>query len=234
MDQQGRPNELQLVYRRDPETGQPVEGHLRWGLILHFCEKRPEFAPIHARAETIAENEWFSDAYRRRRCVVPMNSFFQKDGGGRRHAVSRRDGELFGVAASGRIGTTRRTGNGSARSRSSPYQPMTLWRRSMTACRPSSTRKTFRAGLAMRRIRKIFFALSVGSARCNRGSQAFQIATADPTIRIFRQAAFVGAAVGHRHHKFLAVRAAALVHGILPDFRKNLRQEIQKGSAWLH
>jgi putative SOS response-associated peptidase YedK len=51
MDQQGRPNEPQLVYRRDPETGQPVEGLLRWGLIPHFCEKRPDFAPIHARAE---------------------------------------------------------------------------------------------------------------------------------------------------------------------------------------
>jgi putative SOS response-associated peptidase YedK len=59
MDQQGRPNELQLVYRRDPGTGQPAEGHLRWGLIPHFCEWRPDFAPIHARAETVAENEWF-------------------------------------------------------------------------------------------------------------------------------------------------------------------------------
>ena len=82
MDQQGRPNEPQLVYRRDPETGQPVEGLLRWGLIPHFCEKRPDFAPIHARAETVAENEWFGDAYRRRRCVVPMNSFFQKNRAG--------------------------------------------------------------------------------------------------------------------------------------------------------
>src|ERR1700722_2780352 len=33
------------------------------GLIPHFCEKRPDFAPIHARAETIAEKEWFRDAY---------------------------------------------------------------------------------------------------------------------------------------------------------------------------
>jgi putative SOS response-associated peptidase YedK len=98
MDQQGRPNEPQLVYRRDPETGRPVEGLLRWGLIPHFCEKRPEFVPIHARAETVAENEWFSDAYRRRRCVVPMNSFFQKNSSGKRYAISRRDGEPFGVA----------------------------------------------------------------------------------------------------------------------------------------
>ena len=98
MDQQGRPNEPQLVFRRDPQTGRPVEGRLRWGLIPHFCEKRSDFAPIHARAETIAENEWFSDAYRKRRCVVPMNSFFQKDATGKRYAISRRDGQVFGIA----------------------------------------------------------------------------------------------------------------------------------------
>ena len=61
-----------------------MKGHLRWGLIPHFCERRPDFAPIHARAETVAENEWFSDAYRRRRCIVPMNSFFQKNATGKR------------------------------------------------------------------------------------------------------------------------------------------------------
>lgn len=98
MDKQGRPNEPQLVYRRDPKTGRPVEGHLRWGLIPHFCERRPDFAPIHARGETVAENEWFSDAYRRRRCIVPMNSFFQKNAVGKRYAISRRDGGPFGVA----------------------------------------------------------------------------------------------------------------------------------------
>jgi putative SOS response-associated peptidase YedK len=98
MDRQGRPNEPQLVFRRDPQTGQPVEGLLRWGLIPHFCEKRPDLAPIHARAETVAEKESFRDAYRRRRCVVPMDSFFQKDTGGKRYAISRRDGQPFGVA----------------------------------------------------------------------------------------------------------------------------------------
>jgi putative SOS response-associated peptidase YedK len=75
-----------------------VEGHLRRGLIPHFCGQRPDFAPIHARAETVAENEWFSDAYRKRRCVVPMDSFLQKDGAGKRYAISRRGGQPFGVA----------------------------------------------------------------------------------------------------------------------------------------
>jgi putative SOS response-associated peptidase YedK len=44
------------------------------------------------------ENEWFREAYRKRRCVVPVNSFFQKNSGGKLHAISRRDGEPFGVA----------------------------------------------------------------------------------------------------------------------------------------
>jgi putative SOS response-associated peptidase YedK len=45
-----------------------------------------------------AENEWFSDAYRKRRCVVPMNSFLQKNGDGKRYTISRRDNQPFGVA----------------------------------------------------------------------------------------------------------------------------------------
>jgi putative SOS response-associated peptidase YedK len=98
MDRQGRANELQLVFRRHPDTGRAVEGYLRWGLIPHFCQTRPGFQPIHARAETISENEWFRDAYQKRRCIVPMNNFFQKDAGGRRYSISRRDGEPFGVA----------------------------------------------------------------------------------------------------------------------------------------
>jgi putative SOS response-associated peptidase YedK len=92
------PSQTQLVYRRDPKTGQPVEGYLRWGFIPHDCLTRPSIQPIHVRAETIKEKPMFADAYRRRRCVVPMNSFYQKDSRGQRHIISRRDGAVFGVA----------------------------------------------------------------------------------------------------------------------------------------
>ena len=54
--------------------------------------------PIHARAETIHEHRLFRDAFRKRRCIAPMNAFFQKDKNGRRYAVSRNDGQPFGVA----------------------------------------------------------------------------------------------------------------------------------------
>jgi hypothetical protein len=46
----------QLVFRRDPETGVAVEGRLRWRLIPHYAEARPDLQLIHARAETISEN----------------------------------------------------------------------------------------------------------------------------------------------------------------------------------
>jgi putative SOS response-associated peptidase YedK len=97
-DEGGRPLGLQLVFRRHPETGAAVEGKLRWGLIPHYADARPDMQPIHARAETISEKRMFRDAYRKRRCIVPMNRFFEKDALGKRYSVSRRNGEVFGVA----------------------------------------------------------------------------------------------------------------------------------------
>jgi putative SOS response-associated peptidase YedK len=40
----------------------------------------------------------FADAYRKRRCVAPMNRFFLKHPHGRRFTISRRDNAIFGVA----------------------------------------------------------------------------------------------------------------------------------------
>ncbi|MEA2898174.1 MAG: hypothetical protein QOJ84_3789 [Bradyrhizobium sp.] len=92
------PSTAQLVYRRDPVTGEMVEGQLTWGLIPHDADRRPDFRPIHARSETIHEQRMFRDAFRKRRCIAPMNAFFQKDKTGKRYAVSRIDGQPFGVA----------------------------------------------------------------------------------------------------------------------------------------
>jgi putative SOS response-associated peptidase YedK len=40
----------------------------------------------------------FADAYRKRRCIVPMTSFNLKDQNGKRRAISRIDSAPFGVA----------------------------------------------------------------------------------------------------------------------------------------
>jgi putative SOS response-associated peptidase YedK len=96
--QEAGPAQILPVFRQHPETGLPVESHLSWGLIPHYADRRPDFRPIHARAETISEKRIFSEAYRKRRCIVPMNSFYLKDARGKRHAISRVDRDVFGVA----------------------------------------------------------------------------------------------------------------------------------------
>jgi hypothetical protein len=96
--QEAGPAQILPVFRQHPETGLPVESHLSWGPIPHYADRRPDFRPIHARAETISERRIFSEAYRKRRCIVPMNSFYLKDARRKRHAISRVDGDVFGVA----------------------------------------------------------------------------------------------------------------------------------------
>jgi putative SOS response-associated peptidase YedK len=92
------PHEAQFVFIRNPVTGAPEQANLDWGLIANFERTWPQVRPINARAETIRDKPMFSESYRLRRCIVPMSSYFQKDGSGKRHKIGRMDGELFGVA----------------------------------------------------------------------------------------------------------------------------------------
>jgi putative SOS response-associated peptidase YedK len=88
-----------MVVRRHPESGAPVPGYLTWGLIPHDADTRPDIVPTNARAETIAEKPMFRDAYRRRRAVLPIDAFHQKDARGKRYAITRADGEPLAIAA---------------------------------------------------------------------------------------------------------------------------------------
>ena len=88
-----------MVVRRHPESGQPVPGYLTWGFIPHEADTLPDIAPTNARAETIAEKPMFRDPYRKRRAVVPIDAFHQKDAKGKRYAIRRADGEPLAIAA---------------------------------------------------------------------------------------------------------------------------------------
>jgi putative SOS response-associated peptidase YedK len=54
---------------------------------------------MNARAETIADKPIFRDAYRKRRGVVPIDAFHQKDAKGKLHMIKRADGEPLAIAA---------------------------------------------------------------------------------------------------------------------------------------
>ena len=86
------------VLRRNPETNEITLDKLRWGLIPHWVKARPEIQPINARAETVAEKPMFSDAYAKRRCIVPMDRFYERDKARKHCAFGMKDGSLFGVA----------------------------------------------------------------------------------------------------------------------------------------
>jgi putative SOS response-associated peptidase YedK len=65
------------VIRRSPE-GQRVLHLLRWGLIPHWA-KDPSIGarPVNARSESVADKPAFRDAFRRRRCLVPADGFYE-------------------------------------------------------------------------------------------------------------------------------------------------------------
>src|SRR5437867_694856 len=62
----GAPSQELLVIRENHETGRRSLDLLRWGLIPHGCDD-----PAGARLPT------FRDAYVRRRCIVPVDGFFE-------------------------------------------------------------------------------------------------------------------------------------------------------------
>ncbi len=62
-------------------------GLMRWGLIPHWAKQRKPGRPlINARAETVAERPAFRAAFRRRRCLVLADGFYewQRAGGRKR------------------------------------------------------------------------------------------------------------------------------------------------------
>ena len=74
----GAPSQDLLVIRRNHDTGEVSLDPLRWGLIPYWC-KDPKGGrkPINAKCETIDNLPTFRDGYQRRRCIVPVDGFFE-------------------------------------------------------------------------------------------------------------------------------------------------------------
>ena len=100
----GAPSQDLLVIRRHPRTGEYKLDLLRWGLIPNWTkETSPGVKPINATAERVASAPMFRDAYARRRCIVPVDNFFEwKAVKGARakqpYAIAMKSGEPFGIA----------------------------------------------------------------------------------------------------------------------------------------
>jgi putative SOS response-associated peptidase YedK len=67
-----------LVIWRNHETGVVSLDPLRWGLIPHWCtDPIGGHKPINAKSETVHRLAMFRDAYQRRRCILPVDGFFE-------------------------------------------------------------------------------------------------------------------------------------------------------------
>jgi putative SOS response-associated peptidase YedK len=97
-----RPTDTAPVVRRAHGSNEREIALLRWGLVPSWA-KDLKFGTrcINARAETLATTPAFRLAYRTRRCLVPVNAFFEWSGE-RGHKVKWRiglkDEPLFALA----------------------------------------------------------------------------------------------------------------------------------------
>ena len=96
------PTQDVLAVRFNPETRERSLDPLRWGLIPHWAKDQSMGVKlINARAEGIADKPSFRDAFRRRRCIIPADAFYEWKAGTkpkRPHAVRRADHQLMALA----------------------------------------------------------------------------------------------------------------------------------------
>lgn len=89
------------VIRQSPE-GRRVLHLLRWGLVPRWAKDADIGARlVNARGESIAEKPSFRDAFRRRRCLVPADGFYEWKADGRfkqPYYVSLKSGEPMAFA----------------------------------------------------------------------------------------------------------------------------------------
>ncbi|MDW0117116.1 SOS response-associated peptidase [Sporosarcina thermotolerans] len=77
-------------------------GHLRWGLIPPWAkDEKIGYKMINARAETLAEKPSYRNAFSKKRCIIPADSFYEwqrKDGEKVPMRIKLKTDELFAIA----------------------------------------------------------------------------------------------------------------------------------------
>src|SRR3954447_26696365 len=74
----GAPGQDYLVGRFNPLTGERTVDMLRWGLIPSWAKDRKiAWKYINARSETVRTTAAFKAAYAKRRCLLPVDGFFE-------------------------------------------------------------------------------------------------------------------------------------------------------------
>ncbi len=98
----GAPSQAILVIRENRKTGERSLDPLAWGFVPNWRrEPKPRIRPINVKAETIARSGLFGEAFAKRRCIVPVDAFFEwraTTRGKQPYAIGMKDGAPFGLA----------------------------------------------------------------------------------------------------------------------------------------
>jgi putative SOS response-associated peptidase YedK len=100
----GAPTQILPVARFDAETGHCRLDLARWGLLPFWAkDAKLSYSTFNARAETVATQPAFRDAFKRgRRCLVPVDSFYEWQTLGPKekqpHAIALASGRVMALA----------------------------------------------------------------------------------------------------------------------------------------
>ncbi len=93
-----RPTDPASVIVHDAKTGENEFRDMRWGLVPSWAKDlKIRTQLLNARSETLAEKPAFREAFRSRRCVIPVGSFYEFDKTSR-YLVTPVDGKTMAVA----------------------------------------------------------------------------------------------------------------------------------------
>ncbi len=72
------PTQSHPIVRYDPQAGSRTLDLMRWGLVPFWAkDMKIGFSTINAMAETVDTKPVFREAFRRRRCIVPIDNFYE-------------------------------------------------------------------------------------------------------------------------------------------------------------
>jgi putative SOS response-associated peptidase YedK len=97
------PTDSLPIVRYNGKTGSRTLDMMRWGLVLYWAKDiKIGFSTINARAEEVDTKPAFRDAFKRRRCIVPVDNFYEwkkLDAKTKQpYAIGREGGGLMGLA----------------------------------------------------------------------------------------------------------------------------------------